>query len=117
MAKDEIHTIVRHAEELEKALGDDENLPEWIQEKLAQIKGMMTGVSDYMLTQHERGEEKRSGEEGIHDEDDMEEGNEFSGALAKAKATHQDKFEVDGKEYPVKENNDSLALMKKLAGL
>ena len=117
MAKDEIHTIVRHAEELEKALGDDENLPEWIQEKLAQIKGMMTGVSDYMLTQHERGEEKRSGEEGIHDEDDMEEGNEFSGALAKAKSTHQDKFEVDGKEYPVKENNDSLALMKKLAGL
>ena len=117
MAKDEIHTIVRHAEELEKALGDDENLPEWIQEKLAQIKGMMTGVSDYMLTQHERGEEKRSGEEGIHDEDDMEEGNEFSGALAKAKASHQDKFEVDDKSYPVKENNDSLALMRKLAGL
>ena len=51
------------------------------------------------------------------------EGVEFSGALAKAKATHQDKFEVDGKEYPVKEGrevnpiNDSLALMRKLAGL
>lgn len=38
------------------------------------------------------------------DEADMEEGNEFSGALAKAKAQHKDSFEVDGKQYPVKEN-------------
>ena len=117
MAKDQLHSILRHAEQLEKALGPEENLPEWIQEKLSQIKGMMTSVDDYMMTQHERGEEDRTGKEGVHDDDDMEEGNEFSGALAKAKATHQDKFEVDGKEYPVKENNDSLALMKKLAGL
>jgi hypothetical protein len=33
------------------------------------------------------------------------EGNEFSGELAKAKAQHQDSFKVDGKEYPVKEND------------
>lgn len=38
------------------------------------------------------------------DEADMDEGNEFSGALAKAKAQHKDSFEVDGKQYPVKEN-------------
>ena len=37
-------------------------------------------------------------------EGDMEEGNEFSGALAQAKAQHKDEFEVDGKRYPVKEN-------------
>lgn len=103
MAKDQIHTIIRHAEELEHALGDDENLPEWVQEKLAQIKGMMVSVGDYMLTQHERGDEKRSGREGIHGIDDMEEGNEFSGALAKAKAAHQDTFKVAGKTYTVKE--------------
>lgn len=36
-------------------------------------------------------------------EDDMEEGNEFSGELAKAKAQGKDSFEVDGKQYPVKE--------------
>ena len=91
MAKDQLHSIVRHAEELEHSLGNTENLPEWVQEKMAQIKGMMTGVTDYMMTQHERGEEQRTGEEGIHG-DDMEKGNEFSGALAKAKATHQDKI-------------------------
>jgi hypothetical protein len=38
-------------------------------------------------------------------EGDMEEGNEFSGELAKAKAQHKDHFNVDGKEYPVKEGD------------
>lgn len=38
------------------------------------------------------------------DEDDMEEGNEFSGELAKAKAAGAKEFKVDGKTYPVKEN-------------
>jgi hypothetical protein len=32
------------------------------------------------------------------------EGNEFSGELSKARAQHKDSFEVDGKEYPVKED-------------
>ena len=38
-------------------------------------------------------------------EGDMDEGNEFSGELAKAKAQHKDHFSVDGKEYPVKEDD------------
>jgi hypothetical protein len=33
------------------------------------------------------------------------EGNEFSGELAKAKMQHKDSFEVDGKTYPVKESS------------
>jgi hypothetical protein len=37
------------------------------------------------------------------DEDDVEEGNEFSGALQKAKATGQEEFEVGGKKYKVNE--------------
>jgi len=37
------------------------------------------------------------------DEADMEEGNEFSGELMKAKAAHAKTFKVDGNEYPVKE--------------
>ena len=37
-------------------------------------------------------------------EEEPNEGNEFSGALAKAKASHANSFEVDGKEYPVKES-------------
>ena len=37
------------------------------------------------------------------DEADMEEGNEFSGKLAQAKAAGAKEFKVDGKMYPVKE--------------
>lgn len=37
------------------------------------------------------------------EEADVEEGNEFSGALAKAKAAGEKEFEVDGKTYQVKE--------------
>lgn len=40
------------------------------------------------------------------EEDDMEEGNEFSGALAKAKASGASEFEVDGKKYKVKESDE-----------
>jgi hypothetical protein len=54
MAKDNIHTIVRNARELESVIGDNDNLPEWVQDKLANIKGMMTAVSEYMQTQQER---------------------------------------------------------------
>ena len=38
-------------------------------------------------------------------EDDVGEGNEFSGALAKAKASGAKSFKVDGKEYEVKEGS------------
>jgi hypothetical protein len=51
MAKDTIKTVVRHAQALEKILGDDDNLPEWVQSKLAKIENMMTAVDDYMQNQ------------------------------------------------------------------
>lgn len=51
MAKDTIKTVVRHAQALEKILGNNDNLPEWVQAKLAKIEGMMTAVDDYMQNQ------------------------------------------------------------------
>lgn len=42
-----------------------------------------------------------------------EEGNEFSGELAKAKAQHKDSFSVGGKEYPVKEGWDEMLKAQK----
>ena len=61
------------------------------------------------------------------DEEEMEEGNEFSGALAAAKATGAKDFEVAGKKYTVKEDinvsvtatgdEDALNLFRKLAGM
>jgi ElaB/YqjD/DUF883 family membrane-anchored ribosome-binding protein len=43
-------------------------------------------------------------------EQETEEGNAFSGALADAKKDGKDSFEVDGKKYQVKENKNSLRL-------
>jgi len=65
MAKGDMHTVIRHARELEKHLRDNDNLPTWVIEKLGQIKGMMTSVSDYIMSEKERGIEKATGEEGI----------------------------------------------------
>ena len=44
------------------------------------------------------------------EEAETEEGNAFSGALANAKKSGKDSFEVDGKKYPVKETKNSLKL-------
>ena len=59
--------------------------------------------------------------------DEMEEGNEFSGALAAAKASGAKDFEVDGKKYTVKEDininvsasgeEDAVNLIRKLSGM
>jgi hypothetical protein len=40
------------------------------------------------------------------DDSEVEEGNAFTGALANAKKSGEDSFEVDGKEYNVNESED-----------
>ena len=55
MVKNNLHTLVRVSTHLEQALGDHENVPEWCQEKIAQVKGMIVSVMDYMISQHEMG--------------------------------------------------------------
>lgn len=58
MAKDSIKTVVRHAQALEKILGDNDNLPEWVQSKLAKIESMMSAVDDYMQNQQDDGSDE-----------------------------------------------------------
>ena len=53
---------------------------------------------------------KKYGKNHGMEEQETEEGNAFSGALADAKKSGKDSFEVDGKEYQVKENKNSLKL-------
>ena len=49
---------------------------------------------------------KKMKESEMEEDDEMEEGNAFTGALSKAKKSGKDSFEVDGKSYNVKENNN-----------
>jgi hypothetical protein len=65
MAKDDIKTIVRHAQALSKVLGDNDNLPEWVQSKLAKIEGMMISIDEYMQNQEEDDEEEPIAEKAV----------------------------------------------------
>jgi hypothetical protein len=73
MAKDSIKTVVRHAQALEKILGDNDNLPEWVQSKLAKIESMMSAVDDYMQNQEGGDEEMAVGEESTNKRDNRAE--------------------------------------------
>lgn len=55
MVKDNLHTIIRAMRELGNSLKNNEDIPEWAQEKIASAKGMLVSVKDYMISQHEQG--------------------------------------------------------------
>ena len=55
MLKTNLHTMMRACKGLHSLVGSNENLPEWAQEKVAQAKGMLVAVWDYMESQHEEG--------------------------------------------------------------
>ena len=65
MAKDDIKTIVRHAQALSRVLGDDDNLPEWVQSKLAKIEGMMISIDEYMQNQASDDDEEPIAEKAV----------------------------------------------------
>jgi hypothetical protein len=107
MTKDSLHTVIRHAEKLEQHLRDAENLPTWVIEKIGQIKGMMTSVSDYIISSHERGAEQ--GMEPELDEQKVEAGKrEFFDKLAPAarKAAKVIKVMSKGKTAVDEESTD-----------
>ena len=65
--KNQLHTIKRVVTHLEHAIDDDENLPEWVQDKISQAKGMIVSVMDYMISEKEMAMNKKTG----HDDDIM----------------------------------------------
>lgn len=56
MFKNDLQTIQRVSKDLEDEIAENENLPEWCQAKIAQAKGMIVSVMDYIISQHENGE-------------------------------------------------------------
>ena len=65
MFKNNLQTIQRVSTHLEQAIADNENLPEWCQEKIGVAKSMVVTVMDYMISQHENGERPTVDEAGI----------------------------------------------------
>lgn len=78
MAETNLHTIARAAQGLLDTIDDQENLPEWVQEKIAKVEGMMVSAWDYLKSQEEQGVDPRVGgdsedyqEETYHDDDEF----------------------------------------------
>lgn len=146
MAKDQLTSAQRAASELHDLLDGDEDLPEWVQAKITKAVDYLSMANNTMKSRHEQGDvhkmseaakpdyidldkdgdRKESMKKAAHDKEakvdeaDMEEGNEFSGALAKARAEHKDSFEVDGKTYKVESSQkvaEDIAWMQAVAGI
>jgi len=59
--KNQIHTMLRVLTHLEHAIGDEEDLPEWVQMKLSQAQQSVVGVMNYMISEKEREVERQTG--------------------------------------------------------
>lgn len=62
MAHTNLHTIIRAAEGLLDTIDDNENLPEWVQEKIANVENMIVSSWDYLKSQEEQGIDPRVNE-------------------------------------------------------
>lgn len=116
MAKDQLTSAERAASELHDLLDGDEDLPEWVQAKITKAVDYLNMANSTMKSRHEQGDvhkmseaEKPDHMDHAMEEEVTDEGNEFTGALAKAKAEHKHEFEVDGKTYKVKDTKMSEA--------
>jgi len=63
--KNQIQTMLRVLSHLENAIGDDENLPEWVQMLLSQSQDKIVGVMDYMISAKELAKKEQTGNQSI----------------------------------------------------
>jgi len=57
MAKTQLKTIMRNAQDLMKMLGDDDNLPEWVQNKITKANDYLDSATDYLKSNGDEDEE------------------------------------------------------------
>ncbi len=58
MAKTQLKTIVRNAQDLMKMLGDDDNLPEWVQNKITKANDYLDSATDYLKSNGDEDDEE-----------------------------------------------------------
>ena len=63
MAHTNLHTLARAVEGLLATIDDRENLPEWVQEKIAKAELMLVSAWDYLRSQEEQGIDPQLSEE------------------------------------------------------
>ena len=53
MAKGQLRTMMSAAKELENMLGDNDNLPEWVQSKITKATDYIDSVRDYLKSERD----------------------------------------------------------------
>ncbi len=108
MAKQQIHTIMRAAKNLHKMLGDDDNLPEWVQKKITLAQNYIDGVADYLASQRaEAGEEDPITEKAVSQQQQkfmgmvhaMQKGEKIKGASKELKKVAKEMPKKAAKDY------------------
>jgi hypothetical protein len=108
MAKQQIHTIMRAAKKLHSMLGDDENLPEWVQKKITLAQNYIDGVADYMASvKAEAGEEMPLAEKAVSQQQQkfmgmvhaMQKGEKIKGASKELKKAAKEMPKKAAKDY------------------
>lgn len=108
MAKQQIHTIMRAAKRLHSMLGDDDNLPEWVQKKITLAQNYIDGVSDYMASvRAEAGDEMPIAEKAVSQQQQkfmgmvhaMQKGEKIPGASKELKKAAKEMPKKAAKEY------------------
>lgn len=108
MAKQQIHTIMRAAKNLHKMLGDDDNLPEWVQKKITLAQNYIDGVADYLASQRaEAGEEMPIAEKAVSQQQQkfmgmvhaMQKGEKIKGASKELKKVAKEMPKKAAKDY------------------
>ena len=69
--KNQLHTIKRVTTHLERIVGNNEDLPEWVEMKISQAQGMMVAIMGYMVSSKEREVERQTGKEGMMAEGEL----------------------------------------------
>jgi len=67
--KNQIHTMLRVLKHLEHAIGDEEDLPEWVQMKLSQAQESVVGIMNFMISDKEREVERQTGNDSLMKEE------------------------------------------------
>ena len=63
MAQGNLYTIAKAAQGLLNTIDDRDNLPEWVQEKIAKVEGMLVSVWNYLQSQKAQGIDPQVSEE------------------------------------------------------
>jgi hypothetical protein len=87
--KNSLHTIHRVAVYLNKNISDDDDIPEWVAEKMGAAKGMLTSIMQYLISEKEMHRDQSSMfeqgvTEGVADMHSNELLNTVRGAIRKA---------------------------------